>query len=292
LLGSKVSDKVNQQLLEDVTIWSKGLLSAPTTFIPWTVAGRAMRARRRIQILLTRFIEEERVAGPMDKNASILNRLVHSREEAADTKKDVGLSNDDIIDNALTLIFAGSDTTAGALTAAFYQLSIDPVLNQRLRAACCMEEEENNNNNNNNKDATILIESFVAEAQRAYPPAPFQARQVQDKDLVVGGYRIPKGWLVVYSLAGTLLADQDTYTKPDQFNVDRWLSDEPPPVWAFGGGKRMCPGKRLSFLESILLLKAVLGPKGIQWELEQNQNLEFQYTPGLFPVDGLKIKIV
>lgn len=47
----------------------------------------------------------------------------------------------------------------------------------------------------------------------------------------------------------------------------RQKSDEPPPVWAFGGGNCMCPGKRLSFLESIVLLKAVLGPKDIQWEL-------------------------
>ena len=282
LFGSNIPQDLSERLLDDITIWSKGLLSAPTTAIPWTAAGKAMKARKRIYTIVETLIEKERLDGPIIGNgASILNRLVHSRDD--ELGGDVYLSTDDIVDNALTLIFAGSDTTASALTGAFYQLSIDPVLQQRLRSAACDVGREDRMNQ--------LIESFVAETQRAFPPAPFQARQVEE-DLLVNGYRIPKGYLAIYSIAGTLLGDNDAYPQPKTFDVDRWLAKSPPPNWAFGGGKRMCPGKRLSFLESIMLLKAVLGPQGFQWELEPDQNLEFRYTPGLFPVDGLQMKVI
>ena len=279
LFGSDVSEDISERLLTDITIWSKGLLSAPTTALPWTAAGKAMKARKRIHTLLTSMIEAERSTGPVEgKGASLLNRLVHSQDDSLGNNS---LSNDDIIDNALTLIFAGSDTTASVLTAGFYVLATNRDLEARLRSSCDRSEDE----------STRLVEAFVSETQRAYPPAPFQARIVGDEQLEVGGFRIPRGWLAIYAFAGTLLGDDETYSSPESFRIDRWLAESPPPVWAFGGGRRMCPGKRLSFLESIMFFKSILGRKGFEWDLEPDQDLSFRYTPGLFPVDGLQIKV-
>lgn len=284
LLGDKVSKDTSETILKDISIWSKGLLSAPTTALPWTASGKAKKARGRIHTLLTSMIEEERSAGPIQgKDASILNRLVHSQDESLGNDS---LSNDDIIDNALTLIFAGSDTTASVLTAGFKVLATDRDLETRLRASC-----DAKGLTANEEKSTRLIEAFVSEIQRAYPPAPFQARIVGDDQLTVGGFRIPKGWLAMYAFAGTLLGDNETYSSPGTFDIDRWLVDSPPPVWAFGGGKRICPGKRLSFLESIMFFQSILGPDGFKFDLEPDQDLSFRYTPGLFPPDGLQIKV-
>jgi cytochrome P450 len=184
----------------------------------------------------------------------------------------------------LTLIFAGSDTTASVLTSVvFLEISSNSTLESNLRESCTSDDPSR---------ATELVKAVLLETQRAHPAAPFTMRVVDEEDLEVGGYRVPKGWLVAYALAGTLLGDDETYQSPNTFNAERWLRDNALPVWAFGGGKRMCPGKALSIGESIIMLTHVLvGSNGFQWRLEPDQDLFYRYTPGFFPDDGLKVRL-
>jgi cytochrome P450 len=137
-----------------------------------------------------------------------------------------------------------------------------------------------------------LIGTLLRETQRLHPAAPFTMRVVDDQDLEVGGNRVPKGWLVSYAIAGTLLSDDETYPLSNSFQVDRWLAEkDAPPVWAFGGGKRICPGKALSIVESVMLFKEVLGSSGFQWTLRPDQDISYRYTPEYFPVDGLRVHL-
>jgi len=112
---------------------------------------------------------------------------------------------------------------------------------------------------------------------------------------------VPPGHLITYGFAGTLRDDDDTYPDPGDYDVGRWIAsnhEDPPPQaekisgHAFGGGPRMCPGRRLAGMEARMLLQRVLSDDQFQWELTPGQNLEQRYTPGFFPVDGCRVKLL
>lgn len=60
---------------------------------------------------------------------------------------------------------------------------------------------------------------------------------------------------------------------------------------AFGGGPRLCPGRYLAAQSAKQVLAAVLGPEGFNWKLKEDQKLQQEYSPGLFPIDGLMLEL-
>ena len=280
-------------LIEDIHCWSKGLLAPPISFLPWTAAGKAKKARSRIRDTLLQLIsqyQQDKVSSVLSTpKSSLLTSLINSKiQTEVDDQR--FLSNDAIVDNIVTMLFAGTDTTASILTSAFFILAKDKQLLKRLQGSV---------------DDVRVIEAFLTETQRMYPAAPFTMRVVNaEEGLNVGGYHIPKGWFVTYALAATL-TDESIYPNSTRFDMERWLpppsddgyadlsssdSRSAPPIWSFGGGHRMCPGRFLANAESIILLQQVLR-KQWDWTLDSEQNLTYEYNPGFFPVDGLRIRL-
>lgn len=289
-------------LLDDFSIWSKGLLSPPTSFIPFTASYYAMKARKRISNILLEVIEEEKQVlnsqGESSCNRNqkkcLIERLLPATTKNAANKS--SLTDEAIVDNVFTLVFTGTDTTASVLTSAFFELAKNDELRERLQA--CVEKEKFTENNNDAANETLC--AFLSEVQRCYPASPFTMRNIVDTgangiDLGDKYGRVPPGFNITYVIAGTLLDDEVSYSNPSQFDMDRWLKkrdSKPPQNWAFGGGCRTCPGRFLSVAESVALLCAVLNRKhGFQWMLKSGQDLTFSYTPGCFPKDGLMVTV-
>lgn len=247
LLGTKNLEEAG--LAKDLTTWSEGLLAPPLTFIPWSTAAKAMRARKRIVSKLEVLVEQEREA---PTTSSLLGKLVSAVDENGDL-----LSADEVIDNVLTLIFAGSDTTASAATSMWMTLSLQPSLKEKLVS---------------NPD---FVASFCHQVLQSYPPAPFSMRLTKE-DLDLGDYKVPAGWLVIYGFAGALHRE-----------ATDWDAELTSSSVAFGAGPRMCPGRHLAFLELESLCKELIK---LKWTCPEKQNLEQRYTPGFFPVDGLHVK--
>lgn len=250
LLGT--TDLENDELADDLSVWSKGLLAAPLTFIPWSTAGKALRARKRVVKQLETLIEREPTDG-------LLGRLVTYQDDNGDR-----LSTDDVIDNVFTLIFAGSDTTASAATSLWMILSLHPEVKSEL------------------KSHPEKMDALVDEVLQAHPPAPFSMRLNKDEPLVVGEYSIPSNWLVVYGFAGVLYSNSTDWTDMSEGSV-------PSSSLAFGGGPRMCPGRFLATIELIAFGRELLN---LDWRLDPKQDLDQRYTPGYFPVDGLRLKFI
>ena len=101
------------------------------TFIPWSTASRALRARKRIANKLEKIVKLYRSSSSSSTvdSTTLLTRLTTSKDETDGEY----LSTDAIIDNVFTLIFAGSDTTASSMTSAIKTLSLNPSLQQDLR---------------------------------------------------------------------------------------------------------------------------------------------------------------
>eukprot|EP00956_Cyclotella_meneghiniana_P014889 scaffold22541_cov42-Cyclotella_meneghiniana.AAC.2 len=165
----------------------------------------------------------------------------------------------------------------------------------RHQIQACIDSVENLEHENEELDE--LLRAFLSEVQRCYPAAPFTMRHISGQGIDLGDFGcIPPGFNITYAIAGTLLNDKHSYPNPKEFNIKRWLNEKEgikPENWAFGGGCRTCPGRFLSVAESVALLRGVLGKKsGLNWRLKEGQDLNYFYTPGYFPKDGLQVQVV
>jgi cytochrome P450 len=226
-----------------------------------------MRARKRIISVLRDLIESEKkiLSAEHEKTSPSAVRLegLLAKLVRASDNENQQLSADEITDNLLTIIFAASDTTASAATSIWTRLSLDPNLKARLASS---QDPE---------DFTKLVNQVL----QCYPPAPFSFRKnTGDDDVVLGGYRVPCNFLLVYGFAGAQLSEGNAGT--DASPADSSLS--------FGAGPRRCPGRFLASMELAIFAKQ-LSQK--HWELDPVQNLTQTYSPGFFPVDGLKLKM-
>ncbi|CAJ1365444.1 unnamed protein product [Effrenium voratum] len=256
LFGQNADEEEVDQLILNLRAWAKGLLSAPLTFVPWSAASRALRARKRVEDTLRNWISRSKEDG------TLLSQLLYAKDEDGST-----LSMEEVIDNVFTLAFAGTDTTASSLSSAFLRLSRDVALQAELRAAVA------------EGDPGDSLGAFLGEVLKDNPPAPFAMRLVKEPVSFSGG-EVPSGWLVVYGFAGRCAEAKDSQDSQE-------LSSNP----AFGGGPRLCPGRFLATEAAKRLMQAVLGPEGFTWQLKEGQDLRQRYIPGFFPADGLLMKV-
>jgi cytochrome P450 len=157
---------------------------------------------------------------------------------------------------------AGYDTTAASLAWALWCTSLTPGLWDRLRAEA--DEVLGPLDAPTHPDEHTLARLDLAartmrETLRLHPAGVISPREAA-RDVVVGGYRIPKGTLVLWSahLAGR---DPRAWTDPLRFDPDRFV-DAPPDqqaladiAWVpFGRGARNCIGFALAQMELTLIL--------------------------------------
>src|SRR5439155_15947005 len=104
-------------------------------------------------------------------------------------------------------------------------------------------------------------EMVIAESMRLYPPAWVVGR-LAIQDCVIGGYRVPKGMVVLVS-QWTMHRHPRYFPEPEAFRPERWadgLAKRLPKYayFPFGGGPRVCIGNGFAMMEAVLLL-ATLG---------------------------------
>ena len=173
-------------------------------------------------------------------------------------------------DEVVTLLVAGSETTANALSWAYYLLARHADVERRLHA-----EVDALLAPRGRRDEAIALEAadlerlpytrrVITETLRLYPPAYLLGRQAME-DVVLEGYRIPAGTTVLMSQY-LMHRDARFFPDPEAFRPDRWSAPEPdstapaPPRCAFfpfGDGPRVCIGEPLAWLEAVLILAAV-----------------------------------
>ena len=109
---------------------NKGLLSQPLD-LPWTVFGKAMRAREAVVAQIAKQIELRkkclRKSGEEEEN--FLDMVLRAQKEGGE----FCLNDEEIIDNLLGFLIGGFDTTASALATILKHLSLSPHVLQRLR---------------------------------------------------------------------------------------------------------------------------------------------------------------
>jgi cytochrome P450 len=152
-----------------------------------------------------------------------------------------GMSHEEACDELLTFLVAGVETTATTLSWAFYVLSRNPVLADRVA------DQE-------------FATRFLRETLRLHQPLWFMGRRTLEP-VRIGDHHLPAGAEVVYS-AATLHRDPAIFPDPLRFDPDRWLTrpEKTLPRAAylpFGSGNRTCIGEGFAMLEMLAVLSAV-----------------------------------
>ena len=216
----------------------------------------------------------------------ILARLIRA-EDAGDR-----LTDPEIIDQVLTLLFAGHDTTTSTISFMLHELSRYPHELELLQAELDQRLGGERPAPAQVFDGFPRLDAVLAETLRLYPRAWWGPRRVHS-EFEFAGHTIPNGALVHYSSWVTHHLPE-LYPDPEAFVPDRFASGDvaklPKGAYVpFGGGTRICVGKRFGELEIKAIAIRLL--QRLRPELQGGFRLTVRQAPTLSPRQGLRVRM-
>lgn len=223
--------------------------------LPLPSVRRFERARDRLDQTVYRMIAERRASGR--DTGDLLSMLLLTQDEEGDPgNSSPGLTDKQVRDEALTILLAGHETTANALTWTWYLLSQNPDVEAKLHA----ELDRVLAGRLPGLDDLPLLrytEGVFAESLRLYPVAWAIGRRAK-QDFSVGEYTIPARSIVLMS-PWVVHRDARWFSDPLKFAPERWQTGESEvrpkfSYFPFGGGARTCIGERFAWMEGVLVI--------------------------------------
>jgi cytochrome P450 len=211
------------------------------------------------------------------------------------------MTDEQLRDEVMTLVLAGHETTAMALSWAWWLLSTHPAVADRLHdelVGVLGDGVARRPPAYADLPALPWTHAVVAETIRLYPPAWIMGRRTLT-DLTIGGWEVPSGSIVL-GAPWILHRDPALWDRATSFVPERWLDaagryDETAPgvargAWIpFGFGNRRCIGEQFAWTEAVLVLAALAG----RWRpaLVPGSVVETQAAVTLRPKHGLPMTL-
>ena len=253
----------------------------------WLPIPSNLRFRRAVRLLdgiVYDLIRQGR-GGGLDPG-SLLSRLLEAQRQAVGQ-----LTDRQLRDEMVTLLLAGHETTALALSYTFYLLARHPEAEARLVAEL---QETLGGRAPTAEDVPRLryAEWVVKEALRLYPPAWGLGREAI-ADCEVGGYHVPRGTQVL-TIQWVVHRDPRWFEEPEAFRPERWADDleERLPRCAyfpFGDGPRICVGQQFALTEVVLVLATVA--RRYRLTLVSDEPLELVASLTMRPRRGITMRV-
>jgi cytochrome P450 len=193
------------------------------------------RARDRADELLFEEIRERRSAPDLAERDDVLSMLLQARYEDGS-----GMSDEELRDELMTLLVAGHETTATALSWAVERLVRHPEKLERLASG----DEE-------------YLDAVVKETLRLRPVLPIVLRRLTEP-MEIGGRELPAG-VAVAPCIYLMHRRPDVYPEPTRFRPERFLEQQAGTyTWIpFGGGVRRCLGATFAIFEMKVVLETI-----------------------------------
>jgi cytochrome P450 len=267
--------------------------------LPSSATRRAWQARDDLYAVVARLIDDRRRAGAGGDD--LLSLLLTARD--ADTGD--RLDDEAVRAEALTILLAGHETTANALSWAYHLIS------GCSRAAAAMHAELDAELGDRLPSAEDLprlpyTRAVFTESLRLYPPVWMLIRRSLH-ECTLGGVHIPADSTLVIS-QWVVHRDPEIWPQPAEFRPERWLGEQPADIdpaartvqtaqtdedghrhrfgfFPFGGGPRQCVGNTFAEMEGTMILATL----GRRWAFEAVPGTRVQPLPRvvLRPKGGL-----
>lgn len=213
-----------------------------------------------------------------------------------------GFSDEDLVNQLMTFLAAGHETTASAMTWAVYLLCKHPDVQKRLReeihASLPALNDPTAKITSSDIDHLAYLNAVLNETTRLFPPVPLTLRET-DHDTTIQSQFIPKGTTVIICPWAVNTSKKLWGDDAHDFNPDRWMgqgrantggADSNYAVTTFLHGPRSCIGKDFAKAEFACLMAALVGK--FEMELE-DPNWQVQIQGGITarPKGGLRVKL-
>lgn len=240
---------------------------------------------RELDRVVGKIIAERRASD--EEHHDLLEMLL----EAADAEEG-GMSDVELRDELMTMLSAGHETTANALTWTLYCLSLHPVWARQVEDELAAVLDGRAMTMADMGKLSVL-RRVIDESMRLYPPVWVLGRRCE-KETTLGGYPIKPGTMVFLSPYATHRSP-DYWENPEGFDPDRFLPErsEGRPKHAFmpfSAGSRKCIGDRFAIMETMAILAGLLQTHRV--EAVPGFDVEMEPSVTLRPKHGLRMKVV
>ncbi len=238
------------------------------------------RAKARASVVYLRenlraLVAQRRAEPP--EHGDLLDMLLAS----ADPETGRAMSDEEIVDNLLTFVTAGHETTALGLAWTFHLLAQNRDWETKVLKEIAAVTE-GGPLQPRHVASLALTKAVFQEAMRLFPPAPVITREVEEP-FTLGGVALKQGW-VLYVPIQAVHRHERLWEQPERFDPSRFLGEAGRgrhryTYLPFGAGPRICIGSAFATMEAVAIL-AVLLPA-----------LRLDPVPGQAPEPTLKITL-
>ncbi|KAI8369967.1 cytochrome P450 [Blakeslea trispora] len=237
----------------------------------------------------------EEIAKGNSPKKDLLSRFMNFKSEKGES-----LNDEELRDTILNFIIAGRDTTAQALSWLFYNLALQPRIEEKI-----MEEIDGKITEEIEKDNVALYEVVTSlpyihavffETLRLHPPVPVNQKYALKDDVWPDGTVIKAGQYVNWSPYSQGRSTKVWGINAKDFYPERWLDEdgrlkrESASKWpAFHVGPRTCLGQNLATLEALVCLCMLL--RRYRFELVPGQEIVYGISLTLPMKNGMKMLV-
>lgn len=248
------------------------------------------------KLVSSRAILDEIVYGEISRRRvedDIGGRDIMSLLLAARGENGEAFTDKEVRDQVMTLMFAGHDTSTSTLTFMMHELARHPDVAERLREEADRVLGGEPPSVEQLEREMPYLDMVLDEVLRLYPPAWIGPRRAV-RDFEFGGYSVPRGAYVSYcSWASHRLPE--VFPDPEAFIPERFTRERkaalPRGAYVpFGGGQRICIGKR--FGQTEVKLVATLLLQSLRLDALPGRTVTVRQMPTLSPKGGLKMRVL
>ena len=237
------------------------LLKLPT-WLPHPGTWPMRRAARRLRGAVGDIAARRRAEGTT--GGDLLGRLLAARNPETGEAMD----DEHVVSNLLTLLEAGHETTARALTWTLYLLARAPEWQERVRAEV-LDVAGSGPIEAAHISRLAVTERVIKESMRLYPPAPVIVRMPL-VDTKLGDVAVRARAQVVIPIYA-IHRHRQLWSDPDRFDPDRFLPEREKAMprmqyMPFGAGPRICIGMSFALVEAVVLLAAFVRRARFDWD--------------------------
>ena len=248
--------------------------------------GRAMRDHeKRMRRAVAELVLARRNSGSDDDD--LLGRMVR----ATDPDTGQSMSNELLVDNVVSFLMAGYDTTALALTWALYMISQSPDWERRIVA----EVEQVAGDapiGSVHVPRLVAVQQVLNETLRLFPTAPVIVRDFT-KDTRLGEMEVPAGTIGIIPIYA-VHRHRSCWDSPDRFDPSRFSPDNPRKpgrfeFLPFGAGPRICIGAAFALIEATIMLATFV--RAARFTLAPGFDVQPSGRMFLIPKNGLPMRV-
>ncbi|XP_014242399.1 probable cytochrome P450 305a1 [Cimex lectularius] len=214
----------------------------------WSGYNLIKKLNKQFKTMILDIIDKHKRTYDKEVTRDFIDAFLHEMYNNENT--DTSFTDDQLIMVCLDFFIAGSQTTSSTLDFALLQMIVFPHIQQKVHDEIDLVLEKRNPVLFSDKSKLPYVEAVLLESQRFSHIIPIIGPRRVLSTTTLGGYSIPKDTTILLNLV-PMLKDPKNWKDPNNFTPERFLNDDNQVIhdkftYAFGKGKRRCPGEPLA----------------------------------------------